>query len=367
MSDKSNIAWTNSTWNPVTGCAKVSPGCKHCYAEREWPRFYGREEVAVQLTHGPIVDGRQITEIQGKRPFTHVVCHEDRLDIPLRWKRPRRIFVNSMSDLFHEKVPDAFIDRVFAVMALAPRHTFQILTKRPERMLRWFDPGRDNREHAVGEAMRALTQGKDPGLPDWPLPNVWIGVSVEDQGTANERIPLLLETPAAVRWVSAEPLLGPVDLDLAGCIDGCGWVTPVPCNNDKDLKCPKCRAIVTRCGFGRSHRGIMRRRPLDWVVVGGESGPYARPMHSEWARSILRQCRDARIPVFIKQLGAAYSDPKNGIVGHGLRVHPDGQALISLRLQHRAGADTSEWPEDLRVREFPEPPTTDPAIHDGVA
>ncbi len=196
MSDKTGIAWTDATWNPVTGCSKVSQGCKNCYAEREWGRLSANPKAMAYYG----------------RAFTDIACHEDRLDQPLRWKKPRMIFVNSMSDLFHEDVPDDFIDRVFAVMALAENHTFQVLTKRPERMLRWFDPGFDNREHAVGQAMREIAAargGDDAGLPEWPLPNVWLGVSVEDHATADERIPLLLQAPAAVRWVSAEPLIGP--------------------------------------------------------------------------------------------------------------------------------------------------------------
>ena len=361
MSDKSNIAWTDSTWNPVSGCAKISSGCKHCYAEREWPRFYGREEVRITLTHGPMVDGRRITEVLGKRPFTQVLCHEERLGLPLRWKRGRKIFVNSMSDLFHEDVPDSFIDKVFAVMALTPQHTFQVLTKRPERMLQWFDPGVDNRGHAVGEAMGALTQGKDPGLPDWPLPNVWIGVSVEDQEAADERIPTLLKTPAAVRWVSSEPLLGPLDLEP--------WLDP-------ERACERCDASCHDCPHSKAvycdadcHHGDPVHAPctLDWVVVGGESGPRARPMHSGWVCSILQQCREARTPVFVKQLGAAYSDPENGVAGRGLRVHPDAQVLVSRRLQHRAGADPSEWSANLRVREFPTPSTSGPAIRESGA
>ncbi len=327
MSEKSRIAWTNATWNPVTGCSKVSPGCKHCYAERDWHRFHGRQEVTIEIAHGPIGDGRRITEVRGPRPFTHVLTHPERLEVPLRWKRPRLIFVNSMSDLFHEAVPDSFIDRVFAVMALSPQHTYQILTKRPERMRAWFDPGHDNREHAVGETMRLLTQGRDPGLPEWPLRNIWLGVSAENQETADERIPLLLETPAAVRWLSAEPLLSPVSFE------------EVP---------------VGMFGPLRPYGGRGPDTPgLDWVVVGGESGPHAREMRGEWVRTMLTQCQEARVPFFMKQLGAAYSDPSNGIAGAALAEPPDMRALIRHRLRSRSGADPAEWPADLQVREFP--------------
>ena len=309
MSDKSGIAWTDSTWNPVTGCSKVSQGCKHCYAEREWGR----------LSANP-----KATNYYG-RSFSDIACHEDRLDQPLRWKKPRMIFVNSMSDLFHEDVPDAFIDQVFAVMALAGQHTFQVLTKRPARMLRWFDPGFDNREHAVGQAMREIAAargGDDAGLPEWPMPNVWLGVSVEDQATADERIPLLLQTPTAVRWVSAEPLLERVEIGFA-----MPW-------------------RVTGAAYGQT---------LDWVVCGGESGgPKARPMHVEWVNKLRLDCEKAGVPFFMKHLGAAFVDEKNGIAGAGLKVDPDVACMVSRRLRERAGADMAEWPEDLRVREWPQ-------------
>ena len=239
MSDKTGIAWTDATWNPVTGCSKVSQGCKHCYAEREWGR----------LSANP-----KATAYYG-RAFTDVACHEDRLDQPLRWKKPRMIFVNSMSDLFHEDVPDDFIDRVFAVMALAEKHTFQVLTKRPERMLRWFDPGFDNREHAVGQAMREIAAargGDDAGLPEWPLPNVWLGVSVEDQATADDRIPLLLRAPAAVRWVSAEPILGRTDLEHVQLDENTYY------------------NALTGDSLMLSRTIIPMENTLSWVVCGGE-------------------------------------------------------------------------------------------------
>ncbi len=190
---QTTIEWTDATWNVVTGCTKVSAGCTHCYAERLFPRPY---------------PGRAFTDVQ---------CHPERLEQPLHWRKPRKVFVNSMSDLFHEAVPDAFLDQVFAVMALCPRHVFQILTKRPEQMRLYMDtaPG------WVGEAIQVLRQDTKPvlplphgqgGEPWWPLPNVWLGVSAEDQQRADERIPVLLDTPAAVRFVSAEPLLSSVDL-----------------------------------------------------------------------------------------------------------------------------------------------------------
>lgn len=249
MGDKSNIEWTDATWNPVTGCTKVSAGCKHCYAEREWAR----------LVHLPAY----IT-----RAFSDVACHPERLNQPLTWTKPRRIFVNSMSDLFHPDVPDEFIDEVFAVMALATRHTFQVLTKRPERMLTYMS----NAEMSVRDIIKY-----EPAAEKmcWPLPNVWLGVSVEDQDTANVRIPLLLKTPAAVRWISAEPLLGRIDLRFL-------WSRQ-----------------TSRSAIGQ----INTYARLNWVVAGGESGPKARPTHPDAVRSLRDQCAAADMPFLFKQWG----------------------------------------------------------------
>ena len=261
MADKTGIEWTDATWNPVTGCAKVSAGCKHCYAERNWGR----------LQHLPAYAGRA---------FTDVATHADRLLQPLSWKRPRRIFVNSMSDLFHQDIHDDFIGMVFRTMARAPQHTFQVLTKRAERM------------------QRLLTHPKMRGFvgdAPWPLPNVWIGVSVEDQATADERIPLLLDTPAAVRWISAEPLLGPVSLT-------------------KEYLSMKCGGTYPFRSLGDEHRTKLIDL-LDWVVVGGESGPQARPMHPAWARSLRDQCAAAAVPFLFKQWGEWQP------------VHPSGAAI----------------------------------------
>lgn len=255
------IQWTDETWNPVTGCAKVSAGCKHCYAEVIAKRFWK------------------------DRKFTDVRCHPERLDQPLRWKKPRRIFVNSMSDLFHEDVPFEFIDSVVGRMLTARQHIYQILTKRPERMNEYFA------NYARVEIPFAEF-----------APNVWLGVSVENQETAAERTPILIQTPAAVRFLSVEPLLGPVNLNSLAPI--------MP--------------------------------PIHWVIVGGESGPGARPCNIEWIRDIVRQCRAAAVPVFVKQLGS--------MIIRAPMPHPSD---AFLRVRDRKGGDPAEWPEDLRVRESP--------------
>lgn len=238
------ISWTDETWNPVTGCSKVSPGCTFCYAEAISHRF--------KRTTLPWAD---------KHAAENVVCHEDRLAKPLSWRKPRRVFVNSVSDLFHEQVPEGFIRRIFAVMQATPQNTYQILTKRAARMRemlsRWYD-FRD-------------------GWGVEPLANVWLGVSVEDQERADERIPELLRTPAAVRFLSCEPLLGPVEFsDVTGRSDAV-----------KQLGKPALSGI-------------------DWVIAGGESGSHMshhpeRWMDHAWARAIRDQCVAVGVAYFFKQ------------------------------------------------------------------
>lgn len=258
MGDKTGIEWTDATWNPVTGCAKVSQGCKHCYAEREWPRM------------------TKLVPAYAGRDFTDVRTHSNRLDQPLRWKRPRHVFVNSMSDLFHEAVQDEFIDRVFAIMAMAKQHVFQVLTKRPVRMRDYLN--HSGRRLAIDHAARQLGIAEAFTYRNLPLPNVWLGVSVEDHAAADERIPLLLDTPAAVRWISAEPLLGPVVLP--------------ECTGDHRCK------LNGIDGHSEHPLG-----GLDWVVVGGESGPKARPMSPRWVRNLRDQCAAAGVPFLFKQWG----------------------------------------------------------------
>jgi protein gp37 len=259
VTDKTKIEWTDATWNPVTGCTKVSAGCDHCYAETIATRFAGSKA----YPHG-----------------FDVTLRPERLAIPLKWQRPRRIFVNSMSDLFHSSVPDDYIAMVFAVMAATPRHTYQILTKRHGRLRALLSS-----ERFAIWAYAATSEYSDLSctpLPAWPLPNVWIGVSVEDQATANLRIPALLETPAAVRFLSCEPLLRPLDLrsHFAG-------------------HCPEHDFPGGFC-IQRDHPGVSH---LHWVIAGGESGHGARPMHPNWARSLRDQCQAASVPFLFKQWG----------------------------------------------------------------
>jgi protein gp37 len=276
---KTSIEWTDTVWNPVTGCSHVSEGCRNCYAERFMHRWRKDHKpwTAQNATH-------------------NVTIHAERLEQPLHWRTPRRVFVNSMSDLFHEAVPDEFIDRLFAVMTLAAHHKFQILTKRPERMKKYLEA--DSRGRISGQAdpmcesmdewYLRVTTIHDPKYKRWPLPNVWLGVSVENQETADERIPLLLQTPAAVRFVSVEPMLGPVDLQRIARKARCDDWTYFD-------------GALT--GFCASKGGGTYGNRLDWVIVGGESGPKARPMHLNWARSVRDQCKAAGVPYFHKQNG----------------------------------------------------------------
>lgn len=304
------ISWTDSTWNPISGCSMVSKGCMNCYAEKIAARFSWAPDYSKHPGpyFGLVKDGKW----NGQVDFS-----EHSLLVPLKWKKPRRIFVNSMSDLFHENVPDEWIDKIFAVMALAPRHTFQILTKRPKRMLEYFSAYHASvveltrARLAIDRCSAEMNGGSFHGN-GWPLPNVWLGVSVEDQETADERIPLLLQVPAAIRFVSYEPALAPVNFRLG------------------------IYQLVSGGSQGISLVG------LDWIIVGGESGPNARPFDFVWARQVISQCRASETKCFIKQLGSKARGPL-------------GQAPYSeaMNLKDRAGADPSEWPKDLRVQEFP--------------
>ena len=248
---KTKIEWATDTWNPITGCTKVSEGCRNCYAERMAKR---------QQAMGNYKDGFKLT----LRP--------ERLDHPLRWRKPRRIFVCSMADLFHEDVPFDYIAAVFGVMAASPKHTFQVLTKRPERMLEFFEWLDDQKDIVSGYPARARLCGDHAAklidrmfvvdIFTWPLPNVWLGVTAENQATWDWRVEALRQCPAAVRFVSVEPMVGPID----------------PCL-------------------------FHWRKSIGWIICGGESGPGARSMHPNWVRSLRDQCAEAEVPFLFKQWG----------------------------------------------------------------
>ncbi len=300
MSQSTNIEWTDATWNPVRGCSRVSAGCQNCYAEKIAARFSGRGG-AFQFF---------ADKYQPRSKWTgKVELIESKLLEPLHWKKPRRVFVNSMSDLFHENLPDESIDRVFAVMALTPHITYQVLTKRARRMREYLNDasrerfGKDTPSR-IHHAMMFNTFGETVLAPlKYPLSNVWLGVSVENQPTADERIPELLATPAALRFVSYEPALAQVDFWR--------WLWP---------------------------DGLVSKPKLDWGIIGGESGPGARPFQIEWAQSAVSQFKAAGVPIFVKQLGA---NPRQACFGYACEE------------DSTKGGNPADWPREIRVREFP--------------
>ncbi len=348
MSGATSIQWCHATWNPVRGCSRISPGCQNCYAEAQAGRFSGpgqpfngfasRGVVAISTTN-PETVGSRYTRWTGR-----VELVPDALDWPLRVGRPKwvreaeargerpRVFVNSMSDLFHERLSDETIAAVLGVIAAKPELDFVVLTKRAARMRELLLKIQDDDKDL--DRLVAATQNvmgwRAPGArrvaeAGWPLQNLWLGVSVEDQATADERIPHLLATPAAVRFVSYEPALGPVDFVRGG------WsflepLTPPPGN---------------RRGWNRG---------IDWLIFGGESGRGARPCDLAWARSAREQCKEAGVPFFFKQAGSAVTEP--GCAPGHVWVGSNPSSL--QRLRDRNGGDLEELPKDLHVRELPE-------------
>ena len=333
------IEWTDKTWSPTVGCSPASTGCEHCFAARMAHRLAGIEKTRAAY-EGLTVKGKHGPRWTGK-----VRCLPDRLDQPLRWRKPQRIFVNSMSDLFHEAVSDDFIAQVYGVMAVAGAgfrdsfppnqsfggvwrdskmvnrhgpHVFQVLTKRPacsyslltsarfrntvaSAVYKWAHDRRDAGYLSDAIGTRQCNGYDSPVGTEgtaWPLSNVHLYASCEDQKTADERIPLLLQTPAAVRGLSLEPLLGPIDLHAVpwkhGGMQAKGWTGVLPVPDEPD-----------------DYVYWEQKGALQHVIVGGESGPGARPCNVEWIRSIVRQCAEAGVPVFVKQ----DSGPKPGQQG----------------------------------------------------
>jgi protein gp37 len=358
-----NISWATETWNPSIGCDKVSPGCDNCYAITQARIRAGNPNPKIRGAYQGVVDrGENGVDWTGK-----VNLLPDRLQQPFKWRKPRRVFVDSMSDLFHSDVPDGFIAQVWEVMAQTPQHIYQILTKRPGRMRSWVTRWHDNTgdddvpagPHGMPpmprgpEAVRATytsprarlfadmldSMGDPPEgaaypLYDWMegpryypgvLHNVHLGVSVEDQKRADQRVAALLETPAAVRFLSCEPLLGPVN--LGGYLRH--WVTCETCGASGSVPVPGEGAQCTQCCGGEHPTGP---RAIDWVIVGGESGPGARRMDPEWARSLQRQCQDAVVAFHFKQTGSVLARE---------------WGLVS-----KTGSDPGEWSEPF-PQEYP--------------
>lgn len=307
MADKTHIEWTDATWNPITGCSVVSPGCTNCYAMKL---------AGTRLQHHPSRAGLTVASKSGPVWNGKVRLNREWLYQPLEWKKPRMVFVCAHGDLFHEDVPDEWILDIFTIMAIAKQHTFQVLTKRADRMREFLSRPEDDLLEAIYTNWYSFDGGARE-VWSWPLPNVWLGVSVEDQKRADERIPALLNTPAAIRWVSAEPLLGPVRLDRIGqfvdTFADCGghpvpelpldtqdatWLNPFKGKWEAEARAPD-GSSRGPLDAGLLHDGGR----LDWVVAGGESGKGARPMHPDWARSLRDQCAAAGIPFFFKQWG----------------------------------------------------------------
>lgn len=327
MASSSRIEWTDATWQPITGCSIVSPGCRECYAMKlagtRLRHHSSRAGLTVDSKAGPVWTGE-------------VRFNAEWLMQPLQWKRPRRIFVCAHGDLFHEGVPDEWIDQVFAVMALARQHTFQVLTKRADRMKAYLSRAVDwdltlgaaftasQSRTVIAERAREL----DHRLGDltWPLPNVLLGVSAERQVEADERVPLLLETPAAVRFVSAEPLLGPIDLTALSLK---GVLSPFDALSHGATYTPD--AIINGRKTDRRFYHFSGNPTLDWVIAGGESGSNARPMHLDSARSLRDQCSAAGVPFFFKQWGeylpVGQTLPNYGKIHGGTAVSPGKMRL----------------------------------------
>lgn len=333
------IEWTNKTWNPTRGCSRVSEGCRFCYAERQAAR--NLPGLNSPTTGKPFA----IMTDSGPRWTGKVELIESKLYEPLHWRKPQRIFVNSMSDLWHEALATEDQADIYGIMAMAHWHDFQVLTKRPQNRLAQFsDPTFAREVESRARDYISKTEGVASWRFEWPLPNVWEGVSIEDQPTADERIPLLLQTSAAIRFVSYEPALGPVNFgryvpadDGDGHCTKCGMKLP-----DKQESLDLLRVGMTcDCppGFGPS---------LNWIIAGGESAHGARPANPDWFKSVRHQCQSADVPFFFKQWGewspTIETEPDND------RYHEWPSGGFSARLGKKAAGamlDGREW------REFP--------------
>lgn len=424
-----SIEWTEQTWNPVAGCTWASPGCDHCYAAAMTRRL----EAMGQANYAGLTTKKHFNGVVRTLP--------DKLDVPLRRKKPTTWFVNSMSDLFHKDVPDSFIAAVFGVMAACPQHTFQVLTKRPDRMQQWCslmsvaggigkyirsELGRSvirghfnavaqtkvidgERQRAIADPWMQVMNGAACNYGDAPLHNVWLGTSVENQEQADKRIPHLLQSRAAVRFLSCEPLLGPLNLHeyLLGLTSG--YPAGCVCGHGHGFtRCPNTGGIAKLCHHvGCQCTGFRKAAGsgIGWAIIGGESGHGARPCDVAWIRSIIAQCKAAGVPCFTKQLGEAPYDSDaweegnqftsyeqwvgkasswlGGVSGGGyrykkaekvvcvdsagrhckrgegfMRARDEGTFPVKwhglLELRDKKAGDESEWPDDLRVRELPE-------------
>ena len=308
----SKIQWTDRTWNPVVGCQINSPECNNCYAK----------ELAQSARM------QQFPQYQEVKNWDKAVFAYSQLLKPLSWKTPSMIFL-SMGDLFFHTIEDEELDRIFAICALTPRHTYQFLTKFPIRMQKYIQQGAKNRIRMmavdIGRREQLKPEIYEPYETyefDWPLPNVWLGTSVGLQNSVDHKVPYLVKSHAAIKLLSCEPLLEAIDLrKYLGLCSGC-----------------------QSCDFQGNHK--IGESKIDWIIVGGESGPNARPCHIDWIRSIVRQCKLSNTAVFVKQLGSAPIETETYIMDIADTYH-------QLKLKDRKGGDIDEFPDDLKVREFP--------------
>jgi protein gp37 len=305
------IEWATKVWNPVVGCTPVSQGCAHCYAKRIFERFHPGED------------------------FSKIQLHPEKLDDPFHWKNSQRIFVNSMSDLFHPDIPFGFIDDVFAVMTGCSRHTFMVLTKRPERMLEW------SKQYYLPGANRSS--------------NIWLGVTAENQKAAEERIPFLLQVPAAVRFISVEPMLGPVNLARVR------WARIAVDKSNYDLFGAPAPDEIWSCrNVLQSKPGDQYNKPmigLNWIICGGESGPDARPINPAWVRSLRDQCVAAGVPFFFKQWGEWTPEYPQGIsLANRKETYIDGYHYYRVG-KAKAGRllDGDQWDQFPKIAEVASP------------
>lgn len=341
MASKTGISWTDTTWNCIRGCSRVSEGCRNCYAEHQAARI-------VRMGKGKPTAYDELVRVTpaGEPRWTGKVALDPKaLALPLSWRTPRRVFVNSMSDLFHESLTNEQIAAVFGVMAAAPQHTFQVLTKRARRMREWFEwaarrPDDYEAWHrAALECSRrafghlewhpALAESNTKASRLWPLPNVWLGVSVENQDAAIERVPDLLHAPAVVRFLSCEPLLGPVDVRSIPYAWGVGVL-----HNMNALT-----------GYGGWTKPRWEHR-VHWVIAGCESGPSARPCGVEWLRSLRDQCADAGVAFFLKQA----MQPGSEAVGGPLVTPGDGSKRKAGGVIERPNLDGMQWLQFPEIR-----------------
>jgi protein gp37 len=371
VADRTKIEWCDATFNPWVGCTKVSAGCTNCYAERDMDIRRGFVKWGKGQPRRRTSPANWKLPLKWDRDFEHANAISKRHEHPLKYPRRPRVFCASLADVFDEGVSDAWRDDLFALIQRTTNLDWLLLTKRPERAKVYIEGGCtacfaqgsipvDGGGAACGACLEVKNgHGGIMREPIGHLPHVWLGVSVEDQDTANKRIPILLQTPAAVRWVSYEPALGSVDFTR--------FLKPTLVSRDGErLQHPDPRVpdIGGTWEFG-----------LDWIVVGGESGPKARPFDLAWARSTIEQCRAAGVSAFCKQLGrwplieaATGSGPE--VLRRQSAIdaewpagthfgNPTGQPALNGRvalLHDRKGADPAEWPADLRVREWPAHP-----------